>query len=224
MNRENFYSKKVLECIQSKNSKILIMGAGSLDRKIFEELGYKNVTYSNIENSKEKNLNIYENIHNIKLKDNEYEYCVAHACIHHSSKPHLAILELFRVCSKGCLIIEANDSLLSRLACKIGLSEEYELSAVQKNIISGGVDNTNIPNYVYRWTEREIYKLMKSFRPEINHKILFDYGYQIKFTKLKIIKLLFNIFFLIFRKQQNLLSIYINKDLKNIKFNSWIKR
>ena len=224
MSRENFYSKKVLECIQSKNSKILIMGAGSLDRKIFEELGYKDVTYSNIENSKEKNLNIYENIHNIKLKDNEYEYCVAHACIHHSSKPHLAILELFRVCSKGCLIIEANDSLLSRLACKIGLSEEYELSAVQKNIISGGVDNTNIPNYVYRWTEREIFKLMKSFRPEINHKILFDYGYQIKFTKLKIIKLLFNIFFLIFRKQQNLLSIYINKDLKNIKLNSWIKR
>lgn len=224
MSRENFYSKKVLECIQSKNSKILIMGAGSLDRKIFEELGYKNVTYSNIKNSKEKNLNIYENIHNIKLKDNEYEYCVAHACIHHSSKPHLAILELFRVCSKGCLIIEANDSLLSRLACKIGLSEEYELSAIQKNIISGGVDNTKIPNYVYRWTEREIYKLMKSFRPEINHEILFDYGYQIKFTKSKIIKLLFNIFFLIFRKQQNLLSIYINKDLKNIKFNSWIKR
>ena len=163
MSRENFYSKKVLECIQSKNSKILIMGAGSLDRKIFEELGYKDVTYSNIENSKEKNLNIYENIHNIKLKDNEYEYCVAHACIHHSSKPHLAILELFRVCSKGCLIIEANDSLLARLACKIGLSEEYELSAVQKNIISGGVDNTNIPNYVYRWTERDIFKLMKSF-------------------------------------------------------------
>ena len=223
MSREDFYSKKVLECIQSKNSKILVMGAGSLDRQIFEELGYKDVTYSNIENSKEKNLNIYENIHNIKLKDNEYEYCVAHACIHHSSKPHLAILELFRVCSKGCLIIEANDSLLSRLACKIGLSEEYELSAVQKNIISGGVDNTNIPNYVYRWTEREIFKLMKSFRPEINHKILFDYGYQIKFTKLKIIKLLFNIFFLIFRKQQNLLSIYINKDLKNIELNSWIK-
>ncbi len=224
MKREDFYSKKVLECIQSKNSKILVMGAGSLDRKIFEELGYKDVTYSNIENSKEKNLNIYENIHNIKLKDNEYEYCVAHACIHHSSKPHLAILELFRVCSKGCLIIEANDSFLSRLACKIGLSEEYELSAVQKNIISGGVDNTNIPNYVYRWTEREVYKLMKSFRPDIKHEILFDYGYQIKFTKLKIIKLFFNIFFLIFRKQKNLLSIYINKDLKNLEFNSWIKR
>ena len=61
MSREGFYSKKVLECIKSKNSKILILGAGSLDRKIFEELGYKNVTYSNIQNSKETNLNIYEN-------------------------------------------------------------------------------------------------------------------------------------------------------------------
>ena len=66
----------------------------------------------------------------------------------------LAILELYRVCFEGALIVEANVSLLSRLACKLGFSEEYELSAIQKNIISGGVDNTNVPNYVYRWTER----------------------------------------------------------------------
>ena len=88
--------------------------------------------FSNLENTIEKDLNHYENIHDIKLNDNEFDYCVAHACIHHSSKPHLAILELYRVCSKGSLIIEANDSLLSRIACKYNLSEEYELSAVKK--------------------------------------------------------------------------------------------
>ena len=172
MDRKKFYSNMVLKFIKSKNSSILVLGAGNLDREIFESLEYKNVTFSNIENSEEKSLNLFENLHQIKLKDNSYEYCVAHACIHHSSKPHLAILELFRVCSKGSLIVEANDSYLSRVACKFGFSEEYELSAVKKNKTTGGVDNTHIPNHVYRWTEREIIKLMKSFRPDLKHKIL----------------------------------------------------
>ncbi|MDC1330614.1 class I SAM-dependent methyltransferase [Pelagibacteraceae bacterium] len=222
MDRKKFYSEKVLKYIKNKNSHILVLGAGGLDREIFEWLGYKNVTFSNIENSNEKKLNFYENIHDIKLKNNSYEYCIAHACIHHSSKPHQAILELFRVCSKGSLIIEANDSFISRVACKLKLSEEYELSAVKKNITTGGVDNTNIPNYVYRWTEREIIKLMKSFRPDLKHRIFFDYSFHIKFTQSKVIKIFFDIIFLIFPKQKNLLSIYIDKD--NLITNDWIKK
>jgi hypothetical protein len=222
MNRKKFYSENVLKYIKNKNSHIIVLGAGNLDQEIFEELGYKNVTFSNIENSDEKKLNFYENIHDIKLKDNSYEYCIAHACIHHSTKPHQAILELFRVCSKGSLIMEANDSFISRVACKLKLSEEYELSAIKKNITTGGVDNTNIPNYVYRWTEREVIKLMKSFRPDLKHKIFFNYSSHIKFTQSKAIKIFFDIIFLIFPKQKNLLSIYIDKD--NLIMNDWIKK
>lgn len=224
MSRERFYINQINKYIVKKNSKILVLGAGKLDNQIFNKLNYTNVTFTNIENSKEENLNYFSNIHDIKLADNSYDYCVAHACIHHSSKPHLAILELYRVCSEGSLIIEANDSLLSRIACKLGLTEEYELSAVKKNKTSGGVDNTNIPNYVYRWTEREILKLMKSYRPDVKHKIKFDYDYQIKFTNSKIIKFLFSIFFIIFKKQKNLFSIFINKSEKDLRYNSWIKK
>ncbi len=224
MDRKKFYTNQILRFIKNKDSQILVLGAGALDRQVFDEIEYKNVTFSNIENSNEKDLNFYENIHDIKIKSNTYEYCIAHACIHHSSRPHSAILELYRVCSKGALIIEANDSLLSKLACKCNLSEEYELSAVEKNETKGGVDNTNIPNYVYRWTEREITKLMKSYRPDLKHKIFFDYGYQIKFTQSKIVKFLFDIFFFIFSKQKNLLAIYIDKDNENLKYNDWIKK
>ena len=222
MDRKKFYTEQVLKFIKNKDSQILVLGAGILDKSIFDEIGYRNVTFSNIENSNEKGLNFYENIHNIKIDSNAYEYCVAHACIHHSSKPHTAILELYRVCSKGSLIIEANDSWISRLACKFKLSEEYELSAVKKNKTKGGVDNTNIPNYVYRWTEREIIKLLKSYRPDLKHRIFFNYGYQIKFTKSKIFKLLFDIFFFIFTKQKNLLAIYIDKNNKDLEYNDWI--
>ena len=222
MDRKKFYTEQVLKFIKNKDSQILVLGAGILDKSIFDEIGYRNVTFSNIENSNEKGLNFNENINNIKIDSNAYEYCIAHACIHHSSKPHTAILELYRVCSKGSLIIEANDSLISRLACKFKLSEEYELSAVKKNETKGGVDNTNIPNYVYRWTEREIIKLLKSYRPDLKHRIFFNYGYQIKFTKSKILKLLFDIFFFIFTKQKNLLAIYIDKNNKDLEYNDWI--
>lgn len=223
MSREIFYKNQLAKYIVNKDSKILVLGAGKLDQKIFEELKYTNFYLSNIENSSEDNLNFFNNLHDLQLENNSYDYCVAHACIHHSSKPHNAVLELYRVSSKGVLIIEANDSIISRLACKLGFSEEYELSAVKKNITSGGVDNSNIPNYVYRWTEREIIKLIKSFEPKIKHKIKFDYGYHIKFTKILIIKFLFKVFFAIFPKQKNLLSIFINKDKNLTKYNEWIK-
>ena len=224
MTREKFYVKQLNYFIKNKNSKILVLGAGTLDEKVFNDLNFNNVTFTNIENSKEKNLNFFQNIHDLKINNNEFEYCVAHACVHHFSRPHQAILELYRVSAKGVLIIEANDSLLSRLACKLNLSEEYELSAVEKNIDRGGVDNTNIPNYVYRWTEREIIKLFKSFKPEINHKIYFDYGHQLKFTNSSILKLIFKIFFLVFKKQQNLFSIFIEKDINKLEFKKWYKK
>ena len=122
---------------------------------------------------------------------------------------------------KRVLIIEANDSLISRLACKFNLSEEYELSAVEKNKNFGGVDNSNIPNFVYRWTEREIIKLMNSFEPKIKHLIRFNYGHHIKFSKSIIINF-YLIFFYFFSKQKNLLSIFINKDINYRKYNDWI--
>ena len=224
MTRDKFYEKQLIRFIQDKDSKILVLGAGSLDKKIFTNLKYTDVTFSNIENTTEKNLNYFENIHEIKITDNKFDYCVAHACIHHSSRPHAAILELYTVCSNGALIIEANDSLISRIACKFNMSEKYELSAVEKNKTTGGVDNTNIPNYVYRWTEREVIKLMNSYKPQIIHKIFFDYGSQIKFTNSLIFKFAFKVFFFLFKKQQNLFSIFIDKDSKNVNYHKWYNK
>ncbi len=223
MDREIFYQKQLGKFIKDKDANILVIGAGSLDKKVFKKLDYKNVTFSNLENTIENNLNFYVNMHEIQLADNKFDYCVAHACIHHSSKPHNAILEFYRVSKKGILIIEARDSILSRIACRFNLSEEYELSAVKKNISTGGVDNSNIPNYVYRWTEREILKLIKSYKPEFKHRILFDYGHNIKFSNSLIVKFIFAILFFFFKKQQNLFSVYIDKEFSKNNYNDWIK-
>ena len=224
MSRKDFYKKKISEHIKNKNSKILVLGSGKLDIDVFKELKYTDVHFSNVDRlSAQKKIKL-QNIHNINFKDNSFEYCVAHACIHHSSKPHMAILELYRVCSKGSLVIEASDSMLSRIACNLGWSEEFEFSAVNKNKFYGGVDNSRIPNYVFRWSEREIKKLIKSFKPEINHTIVFGYGNQIKFTKSILVLALFKLFFIFFPKQQNLFSIFLEKDIKKRKYQKWYKK
>ena len=159
MSRKHFYKKNILNNILNKDSKILVLGADKLDENLFNEMGFKNVTFSNYNRNNDSN---FENflMQDIPFPNNSFDFCVAHACVHHSSKPHNSILEMFRVSNKGILVIEANDCLLTRLACKLGYAEEFENSAIIKNKTHGGVDNTNVPNYVYRWTEREVYKLI----------------------------------------------------------------
>jgi len=213
MKRLLFYKKNILNNIKNKNSSILVLGADTLDKNLFEELGYNNVTLSNYD-KQDGEKKIYKNIlmQDINLDDNSFDYCIAHACVHHSSKPHNSILEMYRVASKGIIIIEANDCLLTRVACKLGIAEEYEKTAIIKNKTFGGVDNSSVPNYVFRWTEREIIKLIKSYKPNKQHNITFNYEHDIKYTKNILVKFIFKIFFFIFKKQQNLLSFFIIKN------------
>jgi hypothetical protein len=218
--RKDFYKKNLNQFINDKNSRILIIGSGELDKSVFQELGYKNFTLSNINNNDNLSDYLYQNSYNLNISDEEYDYCVAHACIHHSSKPHNSLLEMYRVSKKGILIIEANDSLIMRIACKLGISEDYEISAIKKNINFGGVDNSSIPNYVFRWTEREIFKLFNSYKPEIKHNIIFNYSFHFKFFSSITINILLKLFFFILKKQGNLMSIFINKDTK---YKSWHK-
>ena len=211
MARIEFYKKNLENYIIDKSATILVLGADTLDQDLFNELGYKNVVLSNYNNSENKEG--YKNLlmQKIDLRDSSFDYCVAHACVHHSSQPHNSILEMYRVAKKGILIIEANDCFLTRIACKFGVAEEFEKTAVEKNITHGGVDNTNVPNYVFRWTEREVYKLINSYIPNKIHQINYLYYYDIKFTKNILVKVFFKIFFVIFKKQQNLFSFFINK-------------
>ena len=150
---------------------------------------------------------------------------MVHASIHHASKPHNILLEMYRIAKNGVLVIEANDSLIMRLSVRLNFSEDFEKSALNKNNFVGGVDGSNIPNYVYRWTEREIKKLFYSYQPDKKINIIFNYQNNIfnenlsnNFIKKTVIIFTYvflKIIFYLFPKQQNLMSIYIDK--KNYK-------
>ena len=229
MSRWNFYKKKLLENIDKKSNFLLI--SGSLNEiKILNELGYVNfnVTYHdkndlNILKNEGFELNknlFYADLRNLNFTENSFDYVVTNATLHHLDQPHRAIIEMYRVAKNGVLIIESNDSLLMRLACKLNFAEEFEVSSISSDNKTGGLLDTGIPNYVYRWTEREFVKTIKSYDPKNINYIKFTYDNDltnIKSSKLflKLLTPLIELFFFIFKKQQNCVSIFI--DLTKVK-------
>ena len=139
MNRWNFYKKNFLTNID-KNSNFLLISGSVKEIKILKELGYLNfsVTYHDINDLNlfinegfELNKNLFNSdLRNLKFNDKNFDYIVTNATLHHVDQPHKAITEMYRVAKKGVLIIESNDSLIMRLACKLNIAEEFEVSSI----------------------------------------------------------------------------------------------
>jgi len=209
MRRKIFYSKIIKKYLGDKtDNTILVLGAGNLDKEVLKK--YSNIFFTNINMQSEKEIKSNIAMQDLPYNDNSYDYVITHASIHHCSKPHTAILEMLRVAKFGIIFIESHDCFLTKLSCWIGLSEKYEYSAV-KDDPHGGVDNTNIPNFIYRWTEREVLKLINSYKPFNKFKIYFDYDYHFKFLNNLFINFFMWVFFKIFINQKNLMSVYIKK-------------
>ena len=223
MDRTLFYKKKLNKLIRDREAKILIVAGGQFDKKVFMDLGFNNVILSNID-SRMNDSQYYpfqwsfQDAENLTFKDNEFDYSVIHAALHHCKSPHKALLEMYRVSKKGVLSFESKDSILMKLAVKFNLTYQYELPAVFYNDMKhGGVTNTEIPNFVYRWTEYEIEKTVNCYAPFSKHKI--KYFYDFSFPKFEsqffmknlflfILKILLN---LVPKNQGNLFAFFIEK-------------
>jgi len=230
MSRWNFYKKNFKNYI-NKDSNFLLISASLYEVKILKELGYLNfsITYHDEDEKNQflnfgfkENINLFKfDLRDLTFKDKSFDYTITNATIHHIDLPHKAVTELYRVAIKGVLIIESNDSLIVRLATKTKLAEEFEVSSVNEDKNTGGLLDTAVPNYVYRWTEKEILKLLKSFDPKNINFVNFDYASDltnfrnrdnyIENVLLKILIITGKIFFFFFKKQQNCMSIFIDK-------------
>lgn len=123
---------------------------------------------------------------------------------------------MYRVAKRGVLAFEARDSLSMRITERLGLTQEYEVAENE----CCGVNATEIPNYIYRWTEREVEKTIKSFSPTFKHKFFYKYatrypnGFDVSKSKKLIIKFLYPFFLFfsaLFPKQQNNFIFFIEK-------------
>ena len=172
----------------SRSARLLVVCGGGLDRLVFEKLGFHDVTISNIGGAA-GDPDAHAPFHTasqdaeaLSYTDGEFDVVVVHAGLHHCRSPHRALLEMYRVARHGVLVIEARDSWAMRQATRLGIADDYEVSAVVAgNWTYGGVANSPIPNYVYRWTEREVEKTLASFNPEARQRVRFFYGLDLPF-------------------------------------------
>lgn len=177
--RAGFYGRTLRrlldEGIADTGMSVLVVAGGDLDRDVLRAAGFDDVTVTNISDGVDAE--------DLPFGDDSFDLAVVSAGLHHCRSPHSALLELYRVARRAAVALEARDSLLLRLATRIGALEEYELTAVAAHELrAGGVQDTPVPNYVYRWTEREVEKTIASYAPHARHRILFFHELEIPFS------------------------------------------
>lgn len=178
--RIDFYHQTISAWLPDRDARVLVVGAEENDIDVFRDLGFTAVTLLNLDRRNPDLpagwLFTTGNGHELPFPDADFDAVVTHATLHHCRSPHRALLEMYRVSKRTVIFIEARDSLLMRLAERLGITQSYEATAVFYNGgIRGGVDDTSVPNYVYRWTEREVEKTIATFAPHLRHT--FDYRY-----------------------------------------------
>jgi hypothetical protein len=162
-------SDLVARGVMARDDSILVQFAGVFDQTVTRSLGLTNCTFTNMApDSPSSRLagGRAGDAHATGLPDSSYDHVIGHAGLHHCSRPHQALHEMYRVARKTVVAVENQDSPLMRLACSMGLAGVYEHAAVADGGGStGGVDGTGVPNHVYRWTRREVRKTVASFDP-----------------------------------------------------------
>jgi SAM-dependent methyltransferase len=209
----------------SRSDQIIAVCAGVRERDIFLRCGFQDVTITNLDHSGSGDRFppfqwSYQDAHDLNYDDNSFDFAFVTDGLHHCSSPHRAMLEMYRVARKGIIVIESRNSLLMRAANHLGLSPEYEVEAVVgSEFKSGGVNNTDIPNYIYRWTESDFEKAIRSFDPMGKQDFRFFYGLNLpyelagwkksslKFYVVKVADPLLRGFTRVFKRQCNTLAM-----------------
>lgn len=179
--RSGFYRRVLAglldEGLLRRDMSVLVAAGGKADRDVLHALGFEDVTISNLD-EREEGAGLepyawrYEDAESLSLADGSVDLALVSAGLHHCRSPHRALLELYRVARVAVVALESRDSALMRLGARLGAVEDYELGAVAAHGLSaGGVANTSTPNYVYRWTEREVAKTVASFAPHARHRL-----------------------------------------------------
>jgi len=155
-----------------RDSSVLVVCGERYDRDVLYALGFRRVTLSNLDSRMEnEDVAPYtwsrQDVETLGFGDGSFDFVVVHQGLHHCRSPHRGLLEMYRVARTGVLAFEPRDTPLVRLGVKLGFGQEYEVAAVAANELEcGGVGNSPTPNFVYRWTEREIEKTIHSAHPE----------------------------------------------------------
>jgi SAM-dependent methyltransferase len=174
------FQKVLHSCVRSEGidtqGSVLIVGGSFEDIDVLRKVGFRRMTLTNLQDLADFKLPHMDGIElselnadaeDMQIADGSYDLVLAHEVLHHCRSPHKALLEMLRVSRRHVIILEPNDSLLMHAFVKLRFSFPYELPAViSHNFQEGGVRNSCVPNYIFRWNERDMYQTTASDIPE----------------------------------------------------------
>jgi SAM-dependent methyltransferase len=177
----NQFEKVLRNCVYSMGidllSDVLVVGGSAEDGRTLHRIGFTRVTLSNLLDprpSEQADLDdakmqqaVRVDAEAMELADNSYDVVLAHEMLHHCRSPHKALLEMLRISRRHVILLEPNNSFAMRLLVKLRFSFPYELPAViASGFQTGGVRDSNIPNYIYRWNAMDVYQTAASYLAE----------------------------------------------------------
>ena len=180
------------EGLLRRDMSVLVSCGGDTDREVLQACGFSDVTITNVDASGEDDRYApyawaYQDAEALTAADESYDVALVSAGLHHCHSPHRALLELYRVARVAAVVFEAADSALMRAAVRASLAADYEVSAVaHQSLRGGGVANSEVPNFVYRWTPREVEKTVASYAPHARHRIRYFHDLELPSSLLQL--------------------------------------
>ena len=166
----------VKTCHIDTNGSLLVIGGSWQDVELLICAGFNDITLSNfqpqLEEDAHTNLSAKVKLlaidaEQVDLPDGSFDCVFAHEVLHHCRSPHRALCEMLRVARKHVVVLEPNDSFSMRVLTWAGFSFPYEIfSVVYHGYEGGGVRDSCIPNFIYRWTANELRKTVSSYLAE----------------------------------------------------------
>jgi SAM-dependent methyltransferase len=178
-NRSHF-EKLLQKCVRSMGvdlqGSVLVVGGSAGDGRTLQRLGFTRITLSNLlepRPSEQADLDdakmsaVRVDAEEMELPDNSYDLVLAHEMLHHCRSPHKALLEMLRVSRKHVILLEPNNSFAMRMLVRFRFSFPYELPAViAGGFQTGGVRDSSIPNYIYRWNAVDVHQTAACYLAE----------------------------------------------------------
>jgi SAM-dependent methyltransferase len=187
--RTDFVAKVLRKLRQSHvlldEDSILAVCAGKDERRLFEDLHRRSVLLTSLDpimatDSFAPYSSRLADVRDLPFDAGSFDFVFVSDGLHHCDSPHAALVEMYRVAKKGVIVFESRDGALMRAAVRLGFTGDYEVGAVIANGgTCAGVNYTEIPNFVYRWTEREFYKVVACADPTGRPEARYYYGFNL---------------------------------------------
>jgi ubiquinone/menaquinone biosynthesis C-methylase UbiE len=190
----DFYLDTLKKVGVKDDETVLVVCGGAYDQATLEKAGIRNAVISNV--APHDGVHSYGNFpweyqdaERLTREDGSFDWVIVHAGLHHCASPHQAFCEMLRVARKGVVVLEARDSFVLRVAERFGFVPVFELEpALLNGGKGGGYRDTPIPNYIYRWTEREVEKTVASYDPAYKHAIEYHYAWRLPVERMTMAK------------------------------------